>query len=214
MVGALVLNAIAAHAFGPYTSGQTGYDISYPQCPGTSAPNGSFGIIGVNDGRPFSTNPCFGNEYSGVANSVYINTGYAKAYRSKITSGCSAGAQSVAWAIGCSEAETSLSSVGGRSVSMWWLDVETANSWSSGNLTPNRDAIQGAISRLQAAGPVGVYSTASMWSRITGSNFVPSGASGVWVPASQCQGTPSFINGVGVWLAQKVVNNLDVDTAC
>lgn len=209
----MLLNAVAAHAFGPYTAGQSGYDISYPQCPGTSAPSGSFGIIGVNDGRPFTVNPCFGNEYSGAANSVYMNTGYARAYRSNITVGCSTG-PSTAWKIGCSEAETSLNSVGGRSVSMWWLDVETANSWSSGNLTPNRDTIQGAVTRLQATGPVGIYSTPAAWDKITGTGFAPSGVSGVWMPAAQCQGTASFINGSTVWLTQRVVNNLDADTAC
>ncbi len=213
-MGALILNGIAVHAFGPYTSGQTGYDISYPQCSAASTPGGSFGIIGVNDGRPFTANPCFGKEYAGVANSAYMNTGYAKAYRSNVTSGCSAGAPSTAWAIGCSEAESSLKASGGRGVSMWWLDVETANSWSSGNLTPNRDAIQGAVARLGGTGPVGVYSTASMWSRIVGSGFAPSGVAGVWLPASHCQGTPSFINGATVWLTQRVVNYVDVDTAC
>ena len=208
----MLVNAIAAHAFGPYTTGQSGYDVSYPQCPGTSAPSGSFGIIGVNDGRPFTVNPCFGNEYSGAANSVYINAAYAKAYRGNITLGCSTG-PSTAWDIGCSEAETSMNDAGARSISMWWLDVETANSW-SGNRSLNQATIQGAISRLEAAGPVGVYSTSSAWGRIAGSGFVPSGVSGVWVPAPQCQGTSSFINGATVWLTQRAVNNVDVDTAC
>lgn len=119
----------------------------------------------------------------------------------------------MAWEIGCSEAETSITDAGGRGVSMWWLDVETANSW-SGNRSVNQATIQGAITRLGAAGPVGVYSTASAWGRIAGSGFVPSGVSGVWVPAPQCQGTASFIKGATVWLTQRVANNLDVDTAC
>ena len=63
VVTALLLNAVAAHAFGPYTGGQVGYDVSYPQCPGTSAPpapNGitwNFGIIGTNHGRPLTPPP-------------------------------------------------------------------------------------------------------------------------------------------------------------
>jgi hypothetical protein len=216
VVSALVLNMLAAHASFTY-SGQ-GYDVSYPQCPPNSytvPPGSSFGIIGANDGRPFTVNPCFGTEYSSPANSAYINTGYAKAYRSNITATCSqASGGNQAWAIGCSEAEYSLSRVG-VTPSMWWLDVETANSWSTGNVAPNRSTIQGAISQLGTTGvPVGVYSTAAAWSRITGRNFVPSGVAGVWVPAPQCSGTSSFINGAPVWLTQKIVNNLDVDTAC
>jgi len=174
----LVLTGVTASAFGPYTTGSVGYDVSYPQCPGTTPPAGIFGIIGVNDGRPFTLNPCFGTEYSGAANSVYINTAYAKAYRNDITSGCSAASGgNQAWAIGCSEAEYSFNHVG-VTPSMWWLDVETANSWSSGNLAPNRSAIQGALDRLQSTGPVGVYSTVSAWGRITGGKFVPNGVAG------------------------------------
>ncbi|HVH64221.1 MAG TPA: hypothetical protein VNA65_11545 [Candidatus Dormibacteraeota bacterium] len=207
-----MLNGIAVHAFGPYASGSGGYDVSYPQCPGTSAPAGAFGIIGANDGRPFTVNPCFGNEYRGAANSVYINAAYAKAYRGNITIDCSTG-PSTAWDIGCSEAETSINAVAGHNVSMWWLDVETANSWSS-NRSLNQAAVQGAISRLGSAGPVGVYSTAYAWGRIAGSDFVPTGVSGVWVPAPQCSGASSFITGATVWLTQRIVNNVDVDTAC
>jgi hypothetical protein len=214
VVSALALNMLAAHAFGPYATGTTGYDVSYPQCPGTSAPAGSFGVIGVNDGRPFTLNPCFGNEYGGAANSVYINTGYAKTYRSKITTACSqASGGDQAWAIGCSEAEYSLSNV---SVipSMWWLDVETANSWSSGNLAPNRSTIQGAYARFKSIGPAGVYSTPSAWTRITGGKFVPDVAAGDWQPAASCTGVAPFMPGTKVWLTQVTTNNVDVDTAC
>jgi hypothetical protein len=214
VVSALVLNMLAAHAFGPYTGGQTGYDVSYPQCPGTSAPAGSFGIIGVNDGRPFTLNPCFGTEYGGAANSVYINTGYAKTYRSKITTACSqAAGGDEAWAIGCSEAEYSLSHVG-VAPSMWWLDVETANSWSSGNLAPNRSTIKGAYDRFKSTGPAGVYSTPSAWTRITGGKFVPDVAAGDWQPAASCTGVAPFMPGTSVWLTQVTTNNVDVDTAC
>lgn len=214
VVSALVINMLVAHAFGPYSTGQAGYDISYPQCGGYSVPAGSsFGIVGVNNGRPFSTNPCFGAEYSGLANSVYINTGYAKSYRSNITPACSGG-PSTAWDIGCSEANTAIAAVGGASPSMWWLDVETANSWSSGSLAPNRDAISGAISMLRTKGvPVGVYSTAFAWKRITGTGFAPS-VDAVWVPSAQCQGTPSFIAGAQVWLTQQAGASIDGDTAC
>jgi len=145
---------------------------------------------------------------------VYVNTGYAKTYRSRITAGCASGGTQ-AWAIGCSEAEYSLNQVGGRTPSMWWLDVETANSWSSGNLQPNRDAIQGLFDRLKSTGPVGVYSTAYAWTRITGGNFVPTGGiAGDWLPAPSCTGATAFMPGTVVWLTQVTTNNVDIDTAC
>src|SRR5216683_1820451 len=108
------------------------------------------GIVGVNGVLPFTNNSCLGAEYAAApkstAPSLYINTGYAGAYRNNITAGCSALSGSVsgtsrqvqAWAIGCSEAETSMSyatAQGATSVAAWWLDVETANSWSSSNLS-------------------------------------------------------------------------------
>lgn len=97
---------------------------------------------------------------------------------------------------------------------MWWLDVETANSWSSGSLQPNRDAIQGAVDRFRSLGPVGVYSTASAWTRITGGTFTPTGVGGDWLPASSCSTAKAFMPNTTVWLTQATTNNVDVDTAC
>ncbi|TMG68674.1 MAG: hypothetical protein E6H86_04485 [Chloroflexi bacterium] len=229
---ALLLNAVAAHAFGPYTGGQVGYDVSYPQCPGTSAPpapNGitwNFGIIGTNHGRPFTPPPagCFANEYKAAASfttpSVYMNSAYSGAYRRNITPACSSvSGESQAWQIGCSEADYSANQVGGRTVAVWWLDVETGNSWSTSNLTLNQQAIQGALDRLKAISPtwpVGVYSTTSMWTTITGGSFVPNGVAGDWVPVSttDCTSTPPFMPGTNLWLTQKTINSVDVDTAC
>ena len=209
VVTALVLNLIAAHAFGPYTTGQVGYDVSYPNC--SARPSGAFGIIGVNDGRPFTVNPCFSSEYTGSANSAYINTGYAKAYAGSVTAGCKTGGD-VAWQIGCSEAEYSLAHVD-AAPSMWWLDVETANSWATART--NRSTIQGAIDRFKNTGtPVGVYSTAAAWRKITGGSFTPAGVAGDWQPAASCSAAAPFMPGTKVWLTQTISNNLDADTAC
>lgn len=211
----------------PYTPGTVGYDVSYPNCSGS--PSGAFGVVGLNGGRPFTVNSCLSSEYSSAAGtgsaSLYINSGFAGAYRKMITSSCQAqsasaggtSAEDQAWAIGCSEAETSLSDAANAhaaGVKMWWLDVETANSWSSRNLALNRFTIQGATSRLlQTALPVGVYSTASMWRTITGGAFTPAGLAADWLAGSTCAG-PAFTSSP-VWLAQTGTRGgIDSDTAC
>jgi hypothetical protein len=216
VVSALILNAIAAHAFGPYTSGAVGYDFSYPQCSSATLPTGSFTILGVNGGRPFSYNSCFAGEYAAGPNpSAYINSAYSGAYRKNITGDCGAQAQSMAWQIGCSEAETAFNYVGGKTIAMYWLDVETGNSWSTSNLRLNRDTINGAIAFFVGRGyPAGVYSTTSMWRTITGTGFTPASSSADWVAGQggACPGTP--FDGKTVWLSQYGSGGFDADKAC
>lgn len=232
MVGAVAAVGFGAAAQGagaqtdPYAQGTTGYDVSYPQC-GASAPGGAFGIVGVNGGRPFSDNSCLASEYSAAPQSpsLYVNTGYSGAYRKNITSGCSSQSSSVpgsssqrqAWAIGCSEAETSLTYAtrsGAASVAMWWLDVETANSWSSSNLALNQYTINGAAARLAQTGlPVGVYSNASMWTIITGTgSFAHPNIEADWQTAGGA--CAAGFSGDPVWLVQSTAGGVDSDTAC
>jgi hypothetical protein len=74
-----------------------------------------------------------------------------------------------------------------------WLDVETANSWQSGDagLAMNVAALQGMVDALidEGATTVGIYSTAYQWGQITGS---PTGVEAgnladlpVWVPGAR-----------------------------
>ena len=208
---AIGLDAVTVSASGPYTSGTVGYDVSYPQC-GGSMPTGAFGIVGVNAGRPFSFNRCFASELSSAPNpTAYINTAYSGAYRKNITPDCSARAPSMAWAIGCSEAETSLH-YAGSTPSMWWLDVEVGNSWSTSNLALNRAIIQGATDFLVGTGfPVGVYSTASSWRTITGGAFTPTNSAAEWVAGGSCA---SPFDAAPVWLSQFTSGGFDYDNAC
>jgi len=213
----------------PYASGTAGYDVSYPNACGASIPGSAFGIVGVNARRPLTANGCISQQNANAATtgsaSAYINTAYSGAYRKSITAACSSapagltGSYAQAWEIGCSEADTSLKDAGSASPVAWWLDVETANSWSSSNFTLNDDAIRGAADRLHAvtAKSVGIYSTAGAWSTITrGANFSTI-VDGEWdAGASACpsSGTKGF-TGATIWLEQTGTSGgVDADSAC
>jgi len=91
----------AARAAGdPYTPGDHGYDISWPQCGDPMPSVGSFAVIGVNGGAPFSGNLCLSDQYAAAPRSappsLYVNTGYEESYRYEITSGCRRVASAIA----------------------------------------------------------------------------------------------------------------------
>jgi hypothetical protein len=220
---------LAQAAVDPYSSGWTGFDESAGQC-GSAPPAASFAIINATGGRPFSANSCLDSEVSaaGLAQlSFYFNTGYSGAYGRDVTAECSSAASSKgysgrlaqAYAIGCSEASyaVSLAPVPGAA---WWLDVETANSWSTANLAYNVAAIQGAVDEAHTLtnGAVGVYSTSSAWQAITGGGTVTS-IDGSWVVNGQyaCAGTA--FGRSPVWIVQSGTTSVngvvfDADAAC
>lgn len=174
----------------PYSGG--GFDISYPQCsiPPSSYESG-FYIVGVTDGRPFTSNGCASQEWSDASNhgstSIYFNTGYAGAYARNIATLCSkAGygntvfpntsrhelsAEEKAWEIGCSEALYATTVIQSEpSPTMYWADVEVGNSWST-NATLNQYTIDGISWEMADTGVGGgIYSSPGMWASITGSS--------------------------------------------
>jgi hypothetical protein len=242
-IAAVVVVALNANASAGsvYVSGTAGYDYSYPQC-GTAAPAARFGVVGVNAGYPFTYyNSCLAAEYAAAARTgnaaVYVNTGYDPTYTAidnrHTTQACfdnrsSAGvtatpAQQAAWAVGCSEAQRDGAYASAQSATApttWWLDVEIANSWSTSDLTLNTYTIQGLIATLRQSTsvPVGIYSTASQWTAITGGYKAPVDAN--WVAtgqrtanrAKQSCGSAGF-TGAKVWLVQYVAT-YDHDLAC
>ena len=238
--GLLVATQLGAAASAdPYASGSAGYDYSYVQC-GQPAPALSFGVVGVNAGYPFTYyNTCLGAEFSDAPASsaaLYVNTGYDPSYTAidgrHTTQDCADASASVAatpaqqgaWAVGCSEAERDASYATSQGASAnpaaWWLDVETANSWSASDLSLNRYTLQGVIDelRLLSASPIGVYSTSAQWQQITG-GYHPA-VDGTWIATGQrslkrarpfC--TASSFSGAPVWLVQYVAT-YDHDYAC
>jgi hypothetical protein len=232
VTGAVVaLGASATSAASdPFKSGSSGYDISYPECGHSYPSGGAFWVVGVDGGRPFTPNPCLASEFAAAPKSptapgVYMNTGYSAKYSANVVSDCSSQSASIqgskteqqAWAIGCSEGEYSLSyfanKLHGAAVSMWLLDIETANSWSSRTL--NQYAIRGIVDKLTATSsaiPVGIYSNSTFWVRITGGNWNPSGAVADWVTSGGTCGTG--FSGMPVWLVQGSSGGFDSDLAC
>jgi LysM repeat protein len=212
----------------PYPHGSAGLDISYPSC-GRTPEVGGFTVVGLNAGRPFTTNPCFATEYAAAAEqglpSVYVNSAYGRSMLGQITSDCADSADTLglgwrqdrAYALGCSEAEAATSALAGTRVAAIWVDVESANTWST-DPQLNRATLEGflvtLISRQQAS--VGVYASPIPWQDITSGWHLSS------LPEWIAMGPPGFpgcsapfATGT-VWLSQSTPDQglHDNDTAC
>jgi hypothetical protein len=114
---------------------------------------------------------------------------------------------------------------------VWWLDVETGNSWQTlesayGQTAASRAndmaALDGAVAYLQSVGvsTVGFYSTAYQWTQITGGTGTHFAANPSWIAgftsASAAQSgckSVGFTGGI-VQLTQYHANGLDADYAC
>ena len=210
----------------PYQSGQVGVDISYPNCAALLPGGRSFAVIGLNAGRPFTTNPCFAAEWtSGTPRrSVYINTAYSPILARHITPDCAAAASAEglrpsarrAYAIGCSEAAAALEQLAGTTPEAVWLDVEAGNSWSI-HRALNVAAITGILERLLTQLPrpiVGIYSNDVYWQQIAGRWSSLSVPEWIATDAPDPPGCPAGFAAGPVWLAQSVDGPLDRDTVC
>lgn len=225
---ALVLTATVvalyiAHAdntVNSYPSGGRGWDISFPQCnQGLPGEYRDFTVVGVNRGRPFTHNQCLLTEHSWalgapMAPSLYINTSapigeFANRGEHGPAGDCATGDLScISYNFGfnaAADAYAHASSLG-ITAQYWWLDVETANSWST-NTEHNARSLEGAANALSLAGrTVGVYSTSYQWSIIAGSYrpglpvWYATGAGYAGAPA-YCDEAYDFAGG-GVWLVQ------------
>lgn len=111
---------------------------------------------------------------------------------------------------------------------VWWLDVETMNSWQSGSqaaLLRNTAAIEGFGAYYKSKGAqIGLYSTATQWVEITGNNISSSSIlNGLpnWRPSGStlanakknCSVAPLTPGGY-ISLTQYVVKNLDHNHSC
>ena len=239
----VVLGAAAVFASLATAASGVGYDISYPQCGGTFPSGGAFAIVGVNGGRPFSANPCLASElaWAGVEAGLYANTADpGPALSSHWPNGqtspkeCNTAANpgsdtpechyDYGWNAAADSFQVAANAYAGlgwtQPANEWWLDVETANSWTS---TPalNVQALQGELDYLTSAGAAGVgfYSTAGMWQTVTGSTTVfaahstwLAGATSLSDAQSRCGG--AGFTGGSIALVQFVSGGVDNDVRC
>lgn len=220
-----------------YSPTPGGYDISYPQGAGPYPTAPTFGIVGVSDGLPWSHNPYLASQYAWAPaapySGFYMNTanpGSASAHwtapgpdtcnGTSSDPGC---AYNYGWNAAADAFAYAQAQTGGAVGRAWWLDVETANSWSA-DAHLNAIDLQGSIDYLAAQNVprVGVYSTASMWSSIVGTNqivysgravseWLATGASASSAP-SYCS-TTSFTGGA-IAIVQYPSNGYDGDYGC
>ncbi len=140
----------------PLSPTAVGYDISFPQCGYAYPSTPGFGVVGVNDGKPFTTNKCLASELSWAQGAIntqpafYVNTANggpnnnAQWPSSQSTPDVCSGANSVAcsYDYGWNAAKYSMSAAVAAETSdgasspnqsaisaPWWLDVETGNAW-------------------------------------------------------------------------------------
>lgn len=247
-VGVVFAPAAVAQAR-PSRTTLTGNDLSYPQC-GKPYPTGqAFAIVGVNGGTASSVNPCFGSEWSWAQSSrggtsqppaqLYVNTGNPGDVLAQYNvtdwpsssipadpygtcSGTWTDDLACSWEYGYERAEADLN-VAGSGTANWWLDIETANSWTA-DLAKNQASLEGMVYALQQVGAtVGIYSSSNSWSSLFGAvaSSSPLYSLAEWRPGartlskaeSNCTLTPFEGDGV-IAITQYVSSNLDYDYAC
>lgn len=254
-VWSVTVGGLSVAAGGAVAGSPAGYDISYPQCTGSFPASPAFGIVGINDGKPFSANPCLGTgdgpselQWAGVNAQLYVNTanpgptlstrwpdGQTSPEPCDTTANPGTNTAQCAYDYGWNAAVDSYQDAVNAYISLgwaqagamrtpvanaWWLDVESANSWTS-NAALNVDVLQGEVDYLNSVGgaSVGFYSTASDWQTITGAStsfaayksWTP-GASTLSQAQSDCSG--AGVTGGGVAMTQYPYSGFDGDYQC
>lgn len=242
---------LAAYA-ATQSSTPRGNDVSYPQC-GMVLPSGqAFGIVGVNYGLANTTNPCLTSEIEWAQGSsghsklprvsLYVNTAdpgrHASDWPTSNTnpvSGkrvndpygrCGGGNSSAcAWQYGWNMAALDAWERGVPSPGkyLWWLDVETINSWETSTVN-NRADLEGMASYFRRiGGRVGIYSTAKQFGPLVGSVSASSPLYWLadWIPGAKtaaqakknCTLAP-LTRGGGVTVTQRKTGLISSDLSC
>lgn len=219
-------------------SGAVGHDISWPQCGRPVPTPGAFGIVGVTGGRPYTRNPCLAEQFAWAESTpggagFYMNTSnpgidslsvdwYGQlapdpACRPGNDGACAYNFGYNAAADAFAYARDATGHAGGR---VWWLDVETDNSWSDTDVVANRASIQGSLDFLQRQPDVvvGIYSSPRMWRWIMADHVLPAVPS--WMAGATTQAgavahcDPSFSFTGGPVALSQWVEDFDHDYVC
>ena len=237
----------AAKPVKPPPPSTRGFDISYPQCGSAYPTNAAFAIVGVNGGRVYSANPCLASQIAwggGTAAELYINTGNPGPALSSFwplgqtaprfcdpanpdTADC---AFDYGWNAAKHSFETAqaayqqLGIQASPALTVWWLDVETSNSWRDSDLSLNVAALQGEVAYLRDVAGVtrlGFYSTTYQWGLITGGTKVfaeyPSwgaGAGNERIARSVCKSTTTSFTGGPLVMMQFPYQGFDGNIRC
>ncbi len=225
----LVPSAVGIASAGTlYPRGSTGVDVSFPNC-GVQIPAGAmFGIVGVTGGTDYSvTNQCLAAQAAHFPKtlSLYANSGWND-HSTKLDPSspktCPPGdADCLAYNYGYNAglAAYDAATAAGVSSRVWWLDVESANSWND-DVIQNRNSLLGEHDALTARGAtiVGVYSTTSGWQTITGGwqngwpNWIGADDAASAQDTQACSGHQ--FTGGPTQVVQDNLHRLDRDVAC
>ena len=242
--------AAAAPSKGGRSGDLLGNDVSWPQCNKALPEGQAFGIVGVNGGLANNTNPCFAEQLEWAEQSLggtaqplvalYVNTAnpghqgswwpVSNEYGGTVVDnpyGECKGAEDAACAYmyGYAKAydNVHLRGVDNPTVYLWWLDVETENSWSA-DKRANRADLEGMTDYLHSIGAdVGLYSTGFQWGQIVGQVdpdsslfFLPSWLAGARTlngAKNNCSLAPLTAGGE-VTMTQFVSRGFDYDYSC
>jgi hypothetical protein len=164
----------------------TGFDISYPQCGGDFPSPAGFGIVGVNDGHPLTTNPCLAAELgwaesaSNATPAFYLNTDSpgpadtsawptsqqtpevctgANSPACSYDYGWNAAVLSFSNAVGAETSDGSSSPTSQAVGANWWLDVETGNHWETEESGYGATKASDAIDQAELQGTIAYLSS-------------------------------------------------------
>jgi hypothetical protein len=228
-----------------------GYDVSWPQCGGDLPEPRGFAVVGVNGGRPNTTNPCLAAQLTWAAGisgpatetpvALYVNTANpgvagaswwptSNAYRGANVrnpygncDGADTAACAYIYGYAMAYDDANRRGVTDAAHHMWWLDVETGNSWSP-DRAANAANLEGMTAYLQSIGAeVGIYSTTYQFGEIAGtvapgSNLTKlkswiAGATSRASARAYCSFSP-LTSGGAVVLTQFTAGPFDYDYPC
>lgn len=245
--------SVAAPSPGEGAELALGNDVSWPQCNTALPVAPAFGIVGVNNGRANTTNPCLVeqlrwaeaitvNPTDQPSVALYVNTAnpelagswwptsnsypesqaasnpYGTCQDKDVGTAC-------AYMYGYAKAydDAYIRGISSPSDYLWWLDVETGNSWSL-DKNANRAVLEGMTDFFHSIGAdVGIYSSAYQWGQIVGtvsssSNLYAlpnwlAGASTAFGADANCSNAPLTAGGT-VTLTQFVSRDFDYGYSC